>query len=185
MNEIGAIKSFEYQKKEWPKITVIVSLILSIIVCTTAGMDSLFITLLIVLLYWLLFILFMVYRFTRKKVVAFGSEGCMKYCQKGDKIVDKTIIKYKEIGEPKFDMVDYRVNGSHQNYWFTVSFGAISFRYIYDDDDIPDKDFEYLCAHKLYRYWSKYARGQESDFKESERIAFGMLQNMINKGMGR
>lgn len=178
--QIGTIISVECQKKEWPIVTLIVSLIVSIFLCVTAIRFSLLNTLLIVLLYWLFFSLFIVYRFTRKKVLRFGTKGCLQYCRKGETATDVVIVKYNEIDAPKFDIVDYKLNGNHKNYWITISFGALSFQYVYDDD-IPVKDFDYICAHKLYRYWSQYARGKEADFNESHVIVYSRLQNSLRE----
>lgn len=177
-NEIGKIEAVEAQKKEWPKITIIVSLIISVVICIRGIQFSQYEYMLVVLLYWLLFLLYQVFRFSRKKVFQFGTDGCIRYYRKG-RTTSETIIMYKDIKEPEFNIIDLKVNGYHSSYQFTIDFGEISFTYSYDHDDIPTEDFDYICAHRLYRCWKKYRTGQEFDYKESDRIALGMLHNLV------
>ena len=174
-DEIGTTLSVEIQKKELPKITIIVSLIISILL-SLGG----FFFFLIVLAYWLLFLLFQVYRFSRKIVYEFGTKGCIQYYRKGRNLTE-TIVLYKDIDEPKFNIIDYIVNGNHTWYVFTIHYGKICYTYCYDDDNIPTKDFDYICAHKFYQCWSRYTVGKELDYNESNRITMGILNDMIKK----
>lgn len=180
MDDIGEIRHVEIQKNGWPMITMIVSLVISIIIIFANIRRLDFVLLLAVLLYWLIFLLIQVYRLSRKKIFKFGTEGCICYYCKG-KYISKVLIMYSDIHQPKFDITDYMVNGYHSTYIFSIDFGRVSFSYNYNDDDIPTQDFDYICAHILYRCWSKYQTGKELDYNESDRIVFGMLRNKMKE----
>ena len=176
--QIGNVIAIEYQKKQWPKVTIIVSLLISAFVIFLAIKDSQYEKMLFVLIYLALFLLIQVYRFTRKKIVKFGSHGFIQYnLKKGN--VSKKIFMYKDLTAPKFNIVDHQVNGYHSFYNFTIDFGAIRFDYMYDHDDVPTEDFDYIIAHRLHRCWTKYAWGRETDYEESNHITMGLLNNMM------
>ena len=182
--EIGTIYSVENEKKRWPFVTMSILIIISIMVCMLCFKDGEYIGLLFVLLLWLFFFLFITLRYSKRRILTFGTKGCTYHYRNG-KRVRNTVLFYKDVLEPCFNIVDYKINGVHNSYWFTVSYGVFSFNYIYDDNDIPDGDFDYICAHKLYRYWSKYISGKESDFKESEKVLLRRLHNMMDGDLGR
>lgn len=181
MNEeiqIGRLLAVEYQKKRWPKVTIIVSLFISAFVVFLSIKDSLYERLFFVLIYWALFLLVQMYRFTRKKIIKFGTEGFIQYIRTRGNVSQK-VIMYKDLSVPKFNIVDHQVNGHHSFYMFTIDFGSLRFDYTYDHDDVPTNDFDYIYAHRLYRCWTRYAWGKETDYEESSRIALGMVNNMM------
>lgn len=177
-NEIGSVLAEERQVKSWPQKTIIVSSIFSAYMLYFAIAHSSYITLLFVVIYWGIFFICMAYRFSRKKSYTFGTLGVLREYRKG-KEVEETISLYTDVDEPDFHVTEFKVNGTHTNYAFSVNFGTIGFSYSYDPFDIPYNDFDYICAHKFYRFWSKSKFGEERNFNESERIALGMMANML------
>jgi len=176
--EIGTVLSEEVQVKKWPTKTIAVSLIITLYMLYFAFAHSRFITLAFVLVYWCFFFLFNMYNFSRKRIVRFGTKGAVREYHKGA-TVEEAIDLYADIDKPQFHVTEFKVNGMHTNYAFSVSFGTIVFSYSYDYKNEPLNDFDYICAHKMYKYWSHYKLGEERDFQEKDRIALGELANLM------
>ena len=104
--------------------------------------------------------------------------GVRREYKKGS-VVEETYSLYVDVDKPDFHVIEFKVNGMLTNYAFSVTFGTIGFAYSFDPANIPLPDFNYICVHKFYRYWSKSKVGEERDFNESEKIALGEIANMF------
>ena len=175
---IGGVLAEDRQVKRWPKKTIVVSSIISAYMLYFAMVHSSYITLLFVVIYWGVFFVCMAYSFSRNRTYKFGALGVLREYKKGS-VVEKTISLYADVDKPDFHVTEFKVNGMHTNYAFSVNFGTIGFAYSFAPANIPYNDFDYICAHKFYRYWSKSKFGEESNFNESERIALGEIANML------
>ena len=162
---IGEVLAEERQVKRWPQKTIVVSSVITAYMLYFTMAHSRYITLLLVVIYWGVFFVCMAYGFSRNRTYKFGALGVLREYKKGS-VVEETISLYADVDKPDFHVTEFKVNGMHTNYAFSVNFGTIGFSYSFDPANISYNDFDYICAHKFYQYWSKSKFGEVKDFNE-------------------
>lgn len=176
-DEIGGIKAIRTNKKEFPVgITIGLLLVAAVlftyfwIVGHTAGA----VTVAAVFVVCLAGIIFRQRCWTQYFFCERGIAGEKMCC--GRKSVETTM--YEDILEPKFNIVDNKVDGLHLNYNVTVDYGPLVFEYA-DDADGNFVSFNSVCSHTLYRYWTKHHTGKTKDYSEVSIICNNIAANKL------